>query len=288
MKVIDLFKPGYQTISFEFFPPKTLEQEANLFKVLGELKKFDPDFVSVTYGAMGTTREKTFKWVKMIKEEFGIEPVVHLTCIAATKDSIKSQLDELSAMEVFNILALRGDPPEGDDSFEPPKNGFKYAKDLVLFIKNHHPEFCVGVAGFPEGHISTKDLTLDIKYLKEKIEAGAQYIVTQMFFDNRYFFDFVEQCKKAGINIPIVPGIMPITNLKQVKKITSICGATIPQEELNQLEEYADDQCAVEKFGIDRAVKQCKELLESKACGIHFFVMNQSGPISKIISNLTR
>lgn len=286
MKVIDLFKSGKQTLSFEFFPPKTPSQEENLFKVIGELKNFNPDFVSITYGAMGTTGEKTFYWAKKIKNEFGLEPVAHLTCVAATKEGIRRQLDELAQMGVSNILALRGDPPEGQNEFVPPADGFKYAKELVAFIKGHHPEFCVGVAGFPEGHISTKDLSVDIKHLKEKIDAGAEYIITQLFFDNKYYFDFVSECGKAGINVPIVPGIMPITSLKQLKKMTSICGATIPEGLLYKLEQNAENPDIIEQLGIEHAVLQCKELFGSKAAGAHFFVMNQSGTISKILKDI--
>lgn len=279
MKVTEKLNKGRPTLSFEFFPPKTPEQEAHLYEVLGRLKRYQPDFTSVTYGALGTTSEKTFRWVKEIKNQFNIEPVAHLTCIAATRGSILSQLNELEGMGVQNILALRGDPPEGQMDFSPPPNGFQYAKDLAAFIKENKPDFCLGVAGFPEGHPRSPSLVKDIEYLKEKIEAGGEYVITQLFFDNQYYFDFVDRCRKAGINVPIIPGVMPIVSLKQIKKMTKVCGATIPAGLLAKIEEN-------EKFGIDYAIVQCRELLEHGVPGIHFFVMNQAGPISRILDNL--
>lgn len=286
MKVSEKLKKGKPALSFEFFPPKTEEQEQNLFKTLDDLKKYKPDFASVTYGAMGKTREKTFLWARRIKEEFLIEPVSHLTCVAATKESIIKQLNELKSIGIENILALRGDPPEGETDFVPPKDGFHFAKDLIKLIKRTNPELCLGAAGFPEGHPSVKEWELDIKYLKEKIDAGAEYVITQLFFDNQFFFRFIDRCAKAGINVPIVPGIMPVTSVKQIKKMTSVCGATIPDKLLNILEEYADDDDAIQKIGIEHAVSQCRELLKENVPGIHFFVMNKSGPISKILRQI--
>jgi len=286
MKVSDLFKQDKQTLSFEFFPPKTEEQEAHLFQVISELKNFNPDFISVTYGAMGRNRDKTFYWAKKIKQEFGIEPVAHLTCVAATKYGIKNQLGELESIGVQNILALRGDPPEGEKDFVPPADGFSYAKELISFIKQNKPQICLGVAGFPEVHPSLKDQSIDIKYLKEKVDAGAEYIITQLFFDNSHFFSFVEKCRNSGITVPVIPGIMPITSVKQIKRLTQICGAKIPQNLLNLLEEHVDDHEAIQKIGVDHAISQCEELLKAKVPGLHFFVMNQSGPVSKIISRL--
>ena len=287
MKVIDKLKSGKPTLSFEFFPPRDEAQEQQLYRVLSQLKEFQPDFTSVTYGALGTTREKTFRWVKEIKEKYKLEPVAHLTCVAATKVSILSQLDELESMGVENILALRGDPPEGQADFTPPPDGFKYAKDLVAFIKKYKPGFCLGVAGFPEGHPKAPSLAKDIDYLKEKIEAGGEYVITQLFFDNQHYFNFKERCLRAGIKIPLIPGVMPIVSLKQIRKMTEICGATIPPELLKKLEKNKDDKKAIEKLGVDYALSQCRDLIKRGVPGLHFFVMNQSGPISKILQNLS-
>jgi methylenetetrahydrofolate reductase (NADPH) len=283
MKISEAFAKGAPTLSFEFFPPKTPGQEKRLFEVIAQLKKFNPDFVSVTYGAMGTTREKTFFWVNEIKNKYGLEPVVHLTCVAADRDDISRQLDELEKMGVENILALRGDPPEGQKDFLPPANGFKFAKELIAFIKKRNPSFCLGCAGFPEGHPRAPSLERDIEYLKQKIDAGAEYVITQLFFDNRFYFDFIERCGKAGIKVPIIPGLMPITGLHQIRKMTDVCGATVPGRLLEKLE---DNPSQTIKIGAEQTLTQARELLKSGVPGLHFFVMNQAEPISSILTQV--
>jgi methylenetetrahydrofolate reductase (NADPH) len=279
MKVTESFKKAAPALSFEFFPPKTPEQEQHLFEVIGKLKAFRPDFVSVTYGAMGTTREKTFFWVKEIKERFGIEPVAHLTCVAATKNDIARQVEELDRIGVRNVLALRGDPPEGQTEFAPPADGFKYAKELISFIRAKQPGFCLGAAGFPESR-------QDIEYLKQKVAAGAEYIITQLFFDNKFYFDFVESCRKAGVNVPLIPGLMPITSYHQIKKMTKVCGATIPRELLESLETKKDDARAISELGTEQTLCQARQLIAAGVPGLHFFVMNQAEPISTILGQL--
>ncbi len=286
MKVIELLNKGKPTLSFEFFPPKNTDQETQLFSALSALKQFNPNFVSVTYGAMGTNRERSFFWVKEIKERFKIEPVAHLTCVAASKPEIADYLDELERMGVQNILALRGDPPGGGGDFIPPKDGFKFAKDLISFIKSSKPGICVGAAGFPEGHISAPGIEKDIVYLKQKIDAGAEYVISQLFFNNMFFFDFVGRCRNAGINVPIIPGLMPITSFNQIKRMTETCGATIPRALMNELEKLQNDPAAIKKIGAEQTLKQAEELLKSKVSGLHFFVMNQSEPISGILNQL--
>ncbi|MFH1362177.1 MAG: methylenetetrahydrofolate reductase [NAD(P)H] [bacterium] len=286
MKVCDSLKKGSPTLSFEFFPPKTAEQEAHLFEVLAKLKDFKPDFASVTCGALGSNVDKTLFWVKEIKEKFRIEPVAHLTCVAATRESMKKQLDELEAAGVNNVLALRGDPPQGEEEFVPPANGFAHACELVAFIKEQKPDFCVGVAGYPEGHPETESLTKDIECLKLKIDVGADYVITQLFFDNKFFFDFIGRCKQQGISIPIIPGVMAITGVKQIKKLTQMCGAAIPQDLLQKLEAADGDKEGVKKIGVEQAIAQCQGLIKAKVSGLHFFVMNQSGPISAILGQL--
>jgi len=287
MRVIEKFGKGQPTLSFEFFPPRTLEQEQNLFEVIGQLKDFKPDFASVTYGAMGATRERTFYWAKQLKKDFSIEPLAHLTCVAADKEGIKQQLDELANYAVENILALRGDPPEEEKNFEAPANGFHLAKELIAFIRDYSPSFCLGAAGFPEGHPQAPSLEADTEYLKQKVEAGAEYVISQLFFDNAFFFKFKERCQKEKISVPIVAGIMPITSLKQIRKMTKVCGATIPRTLLEKLEKHELDRKEIEKIGMEQAVAQCQGLLEAGVAGIHFFVMNQAGPISKILNQLT-
>jgi methylenetetrahydrofolate reductase (NADPH) len=286
LKITDVLEKKSPTLSFEFFPPKTPQQEEHLFEIIIQLKKFNPDFVSVTYGAMGSTREKTFFWVREIKKRFQIEPVAHLTCVAATREEIAGQLEELEKMGIENILALRGDPPAVTSEFIPPANGFHFAKELISFIKKEKPSFCLGCAGFPEGHPRSPTLELDTDFLKQKIEAGADYVVTQLFFDNRHYFNFRERCQKSGIKVPIIPGLMPITNLKQIKKISHLCAATIPAALLEKLEQHKDDPGSVLKIGGEQTFFQAQELLQAKVPGLHFFVMNQAEPIAGILSQL--
>ncbi|MCU0640756.1 MAG: methylenetetrahydrofolate reductase [NAD(P)H] [Candidatus Margulisbacteria bacterium] len=283
MKVPELFQKGEPTLSFEFFPPKTPEQEERLFSTLKALQRFDPDFVSVTYGAMGRSREMSFTWVDRIKRQYAIEPVAHLTCVNAGRDDIARQLDEFDRLGVTNILALRGDPPEGEKDFTPPADGFKLAKELVAFIKQRKPHFTVGVAGFPEGHPRSASLDADVDYLKQKIAAGAEYVITQLFFDNQHYFAFLKRCRQAGITVPIVPGLMPITNLGQIKKMTAMSGASIPPELLARLEKNPMETL---KIGGQHTVAQAHGLLTAGVPGLHFFVLNQAEPISTILSQL--
>lgn len=281
MKVIEALNQGKPTLSFEFFPPKTPEQEEHLFQVIDELKKFKPDFASVTCGALGSNRNKTVFWAEQIKKH-GIEPVVHMTCVAATKDGVVQQLEQLNSLGIKNILALRGDPPDGKESFAAPKNGFNFAKDLVAFIKSQNMDFCIGVAGYPEGHQEAGGLENDTRYLKEKVEAGADFIISQIFFENKFFFDFMARCSAAGINLPIIPGLMTITSLKQIRKMTEICGATIPDHLIGQLEQAED----VSKLGVEQTLCQCRQLINADVPGLHFFVMNRSGPVSEVLKQL--
>ncbi|MBI5400172.1 methylenetetrahydrofolate reductase [NAD(P)H] [Candidatus Saganbacteria bacterium] len=284
MKVKDAIKPGETTLSFEFFPPKTAEQESRLFSALDELRIYNPDFASITCGAMGSNRDKTLEWARIIKQH-GIEPIVHLTCVAETKAKILIQLQEIKRLGIENILALRGDLPKEERGRERHEEEFKYAAELVAFIKKQAPEFCLGVAGYPEKHPQAASFSDDISYLKSKIDAGADYIITQLFFNNRLFFDFVVKCRQAGITIPIIPGVMIITSLKQIQKMTEMCGANIPDKLLAKIE-LAGDQAAVEAIGVEHAISQCRELLKNKVPGLHFFVMNQSGPVGRVISAL--
>ncbi|MBN2058715.1 MAG: methylenetetrahydrofolate reductase [NAD(P)H] [Candidatus Saganbacteria bacterium] len=286
MKLCSSLNRSEPTLSFELFPPKTEEREQKLFSVLEQLKGLKPDFASVTCGALGSNRNKTVFWAKQIKNRFKIEPVVHLTCVAQTKASVLEHLKELTALGIDNILALRGDPPAGQSDFTPPQDGFAYARDLLAFIRGHRLDLCIGVAGYPEGHIESASLKQDTQHLKEKVAAGADYIITQLFFDNRFFFDFIDRARRAGIEVPIIPGIMPITSLNQVKKMTEMCGATIPERLLDKLEQAGKDKEAVIGLGVDWAADQCQELLDAGVKGLHFFVMNQAKPVSQILGRL--
>jgi len=277
-----------QTLSFELFPPKTHEGEKQLFSHLEKLSLLKPDFISVTMGAMGTEPGKTFSIVEKIQNNFGIVGVAHLTCVNASKDHILQLLDQLKKKNITNLLCLRGDPPQGEKQFTPPPNGFHYAAELVDFIRKESAEdFTIGVAAYPEGHIESKTKEEDLKHLKTKVDAGADYIITQLFFENQYYFDFVKQVKKLGIAQKIIPGIMPITNYRQLQRFTQICGASIPKVVHENLKNIQDKDFEVKNFGIQYALQQCQELIKAHETGLHFYILNQPDPVSQILAKLS-
>jgi methylenetetrahydrofolate reductase (NADPH) len=285
MKIRDILSQKKTVFSFEFFPPKTEADVPALFQTLSDLKRFHPDFVSVTWGAGGSTHRQTIDIVGQIKKDHGIEPLAHLTCVGVNRDQIQKILQEIHSKDIENILALRGDPPLGQSSFLAPENGYSHAVDLVKHIKSFR-DFSVGVAGYPEKHPEAKNMAEDIDYLKMKVDAGADFVTTQLFFDNKDYFNFCDSALQKGITIPILPGIMPITNLNQIKKFTTMCGAKIPDQITSALEKLKDDKEAVVKYGIEYATKQCQELLRNGAHGIHFYTLNRSTSVKNIIQNL--
>jgi len=285
MKISEILKQGSQPFSFEFFPPKTDDGFDQLFQTIENLKPWNPGYVSVTYGAGGSTRTKTLDLVGRIKHQIGLEGMAHLTCVGHTADEIRGILDRLKENGIENVLALRGDPPKGEQSFVKTKNGFGFGNELVGFIRKHY-SFCLGVAGYPEGHVESPDKTTDLDNLKRKVDAGADFIVTQLFFDNRYFFEFCEQARASGIAVPIVPGIMPIINAKQTQRFTKMCGASIPSALKKHLEQSQDDPIAVRELGVEHATAQCAELLKNGVSGIHFYTLNQSRATLSILENL--
>jgi methylenetetrahydrofolate reductase (NADPH) len=287
MKIRDLLQQMPHSFSFEFFPPKNDAGFEELYKTISTLKELQPTFVSVTYGAGGSTRRKTVDLVAKIKHEIGIESMAHLTCVGATQTEIDSVLTDIHDKGIENVLALRGDPPRGEKTFVPTAGGFKYANELVAFIKRKYP-FCLGVAGYPEGHLESPSLQQDLENLKRKVETGGEFIITQLFFDNRFYFDFVDRARQLGITVPIIPGIMPILNVGQIKRFTEMCGASIPQKLLQRLEVIQDDTEAVEACGIEHATLQCRELLGQGAPGIHFYTLNRSKATWQIFQNLKR
>jgi len=289
MKISEYYKKQKYTISFEFFPPKTSEGETKLFQTVMDLKKLAPSFVSVTYGAMGNTQASTLRIVEEIKHKIGLEVAAHLTCVAHSRGEIERILTTLHAKGIENIVALRGDPLQGETQFKAPPDGFRYAAELVRFIRQH-PQlgkaFDLGVAGYPEGHPECKDKQKDLEYLKQKVDEGANAVVTQLFFDNRYYFDFVKRARKIGIKVPIVPGIMPVTHGPQIEKFSRMCGAEIPGEIHDAIARFGEDQTSIIKFGIEYATRQCEELLRSGAPGLHFYTLNQSLATRQIFTNL--
>jgi len=285
MRILELFDRGEPVFSFEFFPPKTDQGTANLYRTVEELKRLSPSFVSVTYGAGGSTRDRTVDLVGRVKSQIGLEAMAHLTCVAATREETARVIDCLSEAGIENILALRGDPPEGQDTFTKTPGGFQYASELVEFIRANY-DFCLGGAFYPEGHIECPDRELDLRHLKIKVDAGVDFLVSQLFFDNLDYFDFVKRARAIGIGLPLVPGIMPITNVSQVKRFTQMCGARIPEALLDRLEAVQEDPEAVIRVGVEHATKQCRGLLEGGAPGIHFYTLNKSPVTAQIFRNL--
>ena len=275
-------------ISFEFFPPKTDEGDQNLLlKTIPALLPLRPDYCSVTYGAGGGTREKTLMIVDRIQREHHLTAMAHLTCVNATRAEIGDVVEHIRTLGIKNILALRGDPPGGKGTFNKAEGGFEYSYELVRFIREQQG-FCIGVAGFPEGHMACKDgRHADWQHLKEKIDNGAEFVLTQLFFDNADFFEFRDHMtKNLQATVPICPGIIPIMSSSQIKGFTNMCGARLPKPLLARLEEWGEDEQAVTEFGIDYATKQCEELLRAGAPGIHFYTLNKAYATGRIVRNL--
>jgi len=289
MKISDFYKNQNHTFSFEFFPPKNEAGEAALEGAIHKLKDLNPSFVSVTYGAMGTTRDNTLKIVSKIKNEIGIEAASHLTCVAHTPQEIEELLGMLQENNIENIVALRGDRPQ-DAQNSLGSEQLKHGSDLVKLIRQHpdyKDKFSLAVAGYPECHMECRDKVKDLEHLKMKVDAGADVIITQLFFMNESFFDFTERARKAGISIPIIPGIMPVTNGNQIQKFSAMCGTIIPEEMRKKIESLGEDTEEVTAYGIDFATKQCQELLDAGTPGIHFYTLNKSHATRSIYQNLS-
>lgn len=283
MKITDIYKERF-VISFEIFPPKTSAGEKNLMDALGDFKPYNPGFISVTYGAGGSTRGKTLELSLHIRDMIGIEPLVHFTCVGAGKQEIAQYLSEVKRRGIINILALRGDPPQGEASFVPHDDGFAYASDLVAFLRKIDG-FTIGVAGYPEKHIEAPSLEADIANLKKKVDAGADFIITQLFYNNDDFYDFMDRIRKIGITLPVIPGIMPVTNLSQIERITTMCGAKIPNELMKRLHGCAS-QNAICEAGIEYSIRQCEELMSWGIPGFHFYPLNKSQAVKRILDAL--
>jgi len=286
MRIRDLLNSNGPLFSFEFFPPKTAAGEQSLYQTVERLRELRPTFVSVTYGAGGSTREKTLELVQRIKHDIGIEAMAHLTCVGADRDEIHAVLERLATAGIENVLALRGDPPRDQASFTRPASGFGYAAELVQFIRGSGFTFCLGGACYPEGHVECRDRELDLIHLKRKVDCGLEFVITQLFFDNADYFAFVERAHARGIRVPIIPGIMPITNLGQIERFTAMCGARIPAALKAQLNAVRDDEEAVRAVGVEHATTQCRDLLRRGAPGIHFYTLNQSTATRAIFARL--
>jgi methylenetetrahydrofolate reductase (NADPH) len=285
MRIAEILTDRRPAFSFEFFPPKTEEGQTTLERTLEVLKDDRPDYVSMTYGAGGATRDRTVELTKWIKQDLGIEAMAHLSCVGEPTDRLLEILDEIQAAGVENVLALRGDPPRGETEWRPHPRGLHYSVELIRLIRERF-DFCVGAACFPEVHPDAVDRESDLRYAREKQDAGAGFLITQLFFDNELYFDFVEDARAAGITVPIIPGIMPITNFGQIKRFTEMCGASIPAELEGELNGRADDPEAVAELGVAYATLQCSDLLARGAPGIHFYTLNRSPATRAILAAL--
>lgn len=287
MRISALLERKRPLFSFEFFPPKSDEAGAQLEKTIADLQPLEPDYVSVTYGAGGSTREKTLDIVSRIKRDTGIESMAHLTCVGSTREELRAVLDRIVEAGVENVLALRGDPPKGQSTFVATEGGFRYASELTSFIAdNYGDKLCIGGAGYPEKHIECGNPAVDLANLKHKVDSGASFLVTQLFFDNRRYFEFIDNARSHGITVPIIPGIMPITNAAQVERFTLLCGASLPFRLAAELDRRRDNPQAVMQLGIAHATAQCIELLQGGAPGIHFYTLNRSTATMQVLTAL--
>ncbi len=284
MRIDEILGSAEPSFSFEFFPPKTEAGERNLYSALSELRTLEPSFVSVTYGAGGSTREKTIEIVKRINDD-GLVAMAHFTCVGATAQELTATLDEMLEAGIENVLALRGDPPAGQAEWRKTEGGLEYSRELVELISASYP-FAVGAACFPETHINAAGPEEDLAHLAEKVAAGVDFLITQLFFDNERYFDFVARARAAGIGVPIIPGIMPITQVGQVERMAAMCGASIPDALHRELHARGENPEAVLDFGVAYATLQCAELLAAGAPGIHFYTLNRSPASRAIVSAL--
>ena len=284
MKIRDILQQK-RTVSCEFFPPREEDGIPGVFRAIDRVSAFSPDFISVTYGAGGSTRAFTERITMQVKHETDLEVMAHLTCVAQTREEVHGVLERLDEAGVENVIALRGDPPRGQENFVPVDGGFGHATELIDHIRANF-DFGLAAACYPEGHTESPDLDSDIRYAREKVEKGADFLITQLFYDNTYFFEFMERAHRAGIDVPIIPGVLPILNTAQIRRFTSLCGATIPPDLDTKLEDYSEDDNAVRELGVEYASRQVEELWENGVPGVHFYVLNRSYSVSRILANL--
>lgn len=285
VKIKEILQSGEKSFSFEFFPPKNYSSILELGINIGQLIKLSPSFVSVTYGAGGSNQDASFNLIDYINNKIGLITMAHYTCVNATKEKVARDLDFFHEQNIENLILLRGDPPKGESEFVNKGGDFHYASDLIDFAAKQN-RFCIAAAGYPEAHPESANLDADIAQLKNKVAMGADFIVTQLFFDNAYYYDYVARARKAGVTVPIVPGIMPITNFTQIKKFTQMIGAKIPEALVQKLEPYQDDLAKTYEIGVEFAIRQCRELLDKGAPGLHFYTLNKSRATVDIFSSI--
>jgi methylenetetrahydrofolate reductase (NADPH) len=281
-----LYPPGQVGLSFEVFPPKTPDGLEQVYAVVRDLADYRPLFISITYGAGGSTRDQSLEMARQIKQRFGLRVTAHFTCVGSTLAEIRAWLAQADRLGIENIMALRGDPPKGEASFRPVEGGLRYASELVAVIKKEFPRFGIGVAGYPETHQEALSPQADLENLKRKVDLGGDVVYTQLFFDNTDFFRFRDACQRLGITAPIIPGLLPVLNLKQIQRITSLCKAKLPMPLVTELERFAEDPLAQLGVGVDWCVQQCRGLLAEGVPGIHFYVLNRADHMRQILAAL--
>ncbi len=285
MNFKNFYTPGNLAISFEVFPPKEEGGITPLLEVLHDLKKFSPAFISVTYGAGGSTQTWTRDLALQIQREVGVSTAFHFTCVGSNRDQIRDYVQNLKKEGINLVVALRGDPPQGAPSFTPAPDGFRYASELVAYL-HQIDGLSMAVAGYPEGHIEAKNLEEDLVHLKEKVDAGADIVITQLFFDNTDYFNFVDRARALGIKVPIIPGILPVLNIKQVERMSKLSGAKFPDALREALVNAGDSPDAMREAGVEYALAQCRELKKYGVPGIHFYILNKSYSVKKILESL--
>ena len=286
MKINDAYENGQFGLSFELFPPKTPKGERAMFRHVEELTKFQPSFITCTYGAGGSTRDKTLQIVQQVRESYDCPVASHLTCVGATVDQLRSFLAEAQQRGIDNIVALRGDPPQGENEFKPVEGGLRYANELVALIRDEFPRFGIAVAGYPETHQEAPSAEADLANLKRKVDTGGDVVITQLFYDNDDFFRFRDRCQAIDIRVPIVPGILPVTNLAQIQRITSLCGAKLSDEFVGELSACGDDAEAQFEAGVAFASRQVQGLIDAGVPGIHFYVLNKSQATAQVLRSV--
>lgn len=288
ISIEDRFQSTQPVLSAEFFPPKSDSSAVLLLQAADELRELALDFVSITYGAGGSTRSRTLKYARQLADEYGYSVMPHLTCVGHSREELLDIISEFKSAGLSKIMALRGDPPKGQTDFTPHPQGLSYANELVHLIREVYPECAIGVAGYPEKHPEAISPEIDLLNLKRKVDAGATFITTQLFFDNRYYFTFVEKCRQAGIQVPILPGLMSVTSRSQAIRFCEMCGTTIPDELDAALLAAGDSAEAVEAVGLDWTYRQALELLEKHAPGLHLYILNRSAPAIELVQRLRR
>lgn len=284
MKIIDLIRNNKPTVSFEIFPPRLDTPIEAILNKLGDFAAMNPDFISVTYGAGGSKKGRTLEIASKIKKEYGIESLAHFTCVGHSIDEINNMISQMKAENIDNLLALRGDPPAGMPDFDFSKNVFSHASELIRHIRKQD-NFCIGAACYPEGHVDSPRISQDMHYLKMKVDEGVDFLITQLFFDNRIFYDFMDKVAAYKINCPVLPGIMPIFKANQIKRIASMCGASMPAKLVLLLDKYGDTP-DMQKAGIEYASNQLRDLLDNGADGIHINTMNNAEATRTILQNI--